>query len=439
MARLHWHLHCYGPCINGARRLRPSSLKRLILFVVAAALAVLVVHGLLGLLSTDLMQQAEVGLCPACYGRSLCGHLDYVSLVGWEKFHHVNSLMNVKNVLFAQLGQRMVVLKKLGHDAELLAADKLICAENISRHTCSVISDCGPTALPPGCSVPASANKLAERVTSLTPELVRGLAPMTYCPTQRLLRRMAEKYVEHWPGAPDLRSDEVMTMLYTLMVNEEPLILQTFPASEGWPFPVYFGACGRLTAQSYGGRTVADLFNADWQTRVDIAWQIMKIADQFTENASGFRLFWTDLDLSNLAVDDAGHVVVVDAEDIYVVDVQQIFEAKPPGWVTPHYHLHEECAESASCLRFNPDMFCTRADSDFNYYTACRALSHYGVDAYDHRGGLLHDPPPDVDAHDLRLLKFLLEECVKPTRTFARMYAKEQLLLLLSEMAGRSS
>lgn len=29
-----------------------------------------------------------------------------------------------------------------------------------------------------------------------------------------------------------------------------------FPNNEGWPFPVYYGSCGRVIVESYEGKTL---------------------------------------------------------------------------------------------------------------------------------------------------------------------------------------
>lgn len=54
--------------------------------------------------------------------------------------------------------------------------------------------------------------------------------------------------------------------------------------------------------------------------QVDIAYQILKIADQLTHNKDEFSLYFTDINSNNFVVDPSGKVTVVDAEDIVVVD-----------------------------------------------------------------------------------------------------------------------
>ena len=43
---------------------------------------------------------------------------------------------------------------------------------------------------------------------------------------------------------------------------------QTFPPSEGYPFPTYLGSCGRFTAVEYVGATLDKYYDAVWEERV---------------------------------------------------------------------------------------------------------------------------------------------------------------------------
>lgn len=70
------------------------------------------------------------------------------------------------------------------------------------------------------------------------------------------------------PHINKLNDVDKFTLLYTLAVNPEPIVLQAFPAGEGWPFPAYIGACGRMIAVENSGKTLRNYFRSDWSTRV---------------------------------------------------------------------------------------------------------------------------------------------------------------------------
>ena len=67
-------------------------------------------------------------------------------------------------------------------------------------------------------------------------------------------------------------------------------------------------------------------------SQVKFAHQVMKIAELFTNNDSGFRLYWIDMGLDNLAVTSSGQVKVIDAEHIVMVDRKKIEKGKT-GWL----------------------------------------------------------------------------------------------------------
>ena len=75
-------------------------------------------------------------MCPACFGENLCPelHAGRITLTNWTR-RTVSKVFNVKNVFHAELrlqegeasAAERVVLKKLGHDAELRQMDRNIC------------------------------------------------------------------------------------------------------------------------------------------------------------------------------------------------------------------------------------------------------------------------------------------------------------------------
>lgn len=100
--------------------------------------------------------------------------------------------------------------------------------------------------------------------------------------------------------------------------------MQTFRAEDGWPFPVYYGACGRIVAEEYVGRRLTTFYNEDFRVRALISHQLLKIAFQLTE-ASNFTLYLADVSADNFAVneDENYAVKVVDLENVIIVDKSQ--------------------------------------------------------------------------------------------------------------------
>ena len=59
-------------------------------------------------------------------------------------------------------------------------------------------------------------------------------------------------------------------------------------------------------------------------SQVDLAYQVLKIADYLTNNKEDFALYLIDVTFDNFVVDAAGKVKLVDLEDIIVVDKQAV-------------------------------------------------------------------------------------------------------------------
>lgn len=111
--------------------------------------------------------------------------------------------------------------------------------------------------------------------------------------------------------------------------NQKSFLLQSFPSDEGWPFAKYLGACGRMVAVNYVGEELWSYFTAPWEKRVDLAWQLMEIAEQLTNNDFEFALYLLDVSFDNFAVGPRdGKVIIVDAENVLVADKRLIKQSK---------------------------------------------------------------------------------------------------------------
>lgn len=57
-----------------------------------------------------------------------------------------------------------------------------------------------------------------------------------------------------------------------------------------------------MVAVNYVGEELWSYFNAPWEKRVDLAWQLMEIAEQLTNNDFEFALYLLDVSFDNFAV-----------------------------------------------------------------------------------------------------------------------------------------
>lgn len=368
----------------------------------------------------------EVDKCPACYGRSKCFELfdDNYELSGLSKYRTFD-MVNIRNVHFAthkRNGHR-IVLKKLAHYSEIKTVDDEICKDSFRK---------------PGCDLARTyvVTKTAQDIAKngLLPEHLKDTTFMFMCPTHRLLDRILEKYQEKFrPDGPFI-TDDYLQILYTAMVNPEPLILQTFPASEGWPFPSYLGACGRYVAIEHMGRPLGDFYNAPWHVRADLSYQVLVMAQKMT-NDPDWSLYWTDIAYDNYAVDDAMKLSVIDLENIIVVDKNAVKTAKKKGWDELAEAPFDDCiGHDPNCLTFDSEILCTHYEADHNYYSVCRnLLSQYAdVPSAGMMDGLLHDMPSY--AKDDWDLENLLNECARPTQPKGRIKTIYSLIEALKNL-----
>uniref|UniRef100_A0A9J8B2R0 Divergent protein kinase domain 2Ab n=1 Tax=Cyprinus carpio carpio TaxID=630221 RepID=A0A9J8B2R0_CYPCA len=263
--------------------------------------------------------------CPACFGTSWCRKFmnGQISFETWGRLRFLD-VFNVKNVFFAQYGEpregtRRIVLKRLGSNQELTDIDQKICKRATGRTRCDLIQAMYKTEFA----------RLNGDVRLLTPDVVEGWSDLVHCPSQRLLDRIVRRYAETKDSGSfllkNLKDTERMQLLMTLAFNPEPLVLQSFPSDEGWPFAKYLGACGRMVAVNYVGEELWSFFNAPWEKRVDLAKQLMDIAEQLTNNDFDFALYLLDVSFDNFAVGPRdGKVIVVDAENVVVADKRLI-------------------------------------------------------------------------------------------------------------------
>ncbi|CAN0169251.1 unnamed protein product [Lampetra planeri] len=397
------------------------------------------------LLGNPLKERRFVGAdaCPACFGVSWCRKFSAGQLVldSWHRLRFLD-FVNVKQVYFGHYddpreGRKAVVLKRLGSASELAALDRDICRDAAMGSSGSganliQVQQAGP---------PHQQQQQQQAVVPrlLTPAMVAGWSDMVHCPSQRLLDRVVRRYAEARDSGSVLLSHlhegERAELLLTLHFNPEPLVLQSFPADEGWPFPKYHGACGRLVVEALVGPTLWELWDAPWRRRADLAAQLLDLASQLSDNDLDYALYPLDVTPDNFAVGERdGRVVLVDAENVLVVDKRALRQEKPDGW-DKWYESGSEDSDDGDvgagggpnlvamdssppdgacegCLSFSRDALCTRAHHDHNFYAVCRSLLSPRSLWRGRRGGLLHSAPRAV-ASNGRLVR-LVERCADP-------------------------
>lgn len=195
--------------------MRPSlRLRRtrttLLLLACAVLLLLLAAASVLRVRRWDALALAELDSCPACYGVTMCPAFmaRRVSLT-WSVANLLN-LAGAKNVFLASLrddGDRVVVLKKLGHDHELAALDAALCGRGGSCHV--------------GEAVLRVSDLYTAVESALRAEEGRGVV---LCPSAVNLDKLLGKVLSRNKG---VSRRTVLANVWTLLnINAEPLVLQ---------------------------------------------------------------------------------------------------------------------------------------------------------------------------------------------------------------------
>ena len=198
---------------------------------------------------------------------------------------------------------------------------------------------------PDGCDVSHAANKaLMNSGTDWMTDYLKGVTNFTACPTDRLIEKIMDRYHEKL-DAVDMSARERIQLISTLMLNQEPVVFQTFPRSEGWPFPAYLGACGRFVAIESGLKPLHEFYDEPFTDRARLALKLLNIARKFTDNKSQYGIYFTNIGYGSFAVDQkTGDVLVVDGRTLMVVDLYQVKEDKKSDWDEPLYCKFEDCS-----------------------------------------------------------------------------------------------
>ncbi|XP_065575296.1 divergent protein kinase domain 2A-like [Artemia franciscana] len=369
--------------------------------------------------------------CPSCYGVNMCPAIitGEIRLVDWSQYT-IGRFMNARNVYFGDFRNSPVVMKKLGHDWELEELDNAICiASNLSV----------------GCEVNKAIRSLTKEVTDeiFVPDIGGGPSghidykiqtedigngsDFLHCSSSRKTQFIMDKILKKNHGQHQITIIENIITL--MMINEEALIGQAFPYEEGFPFPKYYGACGRLVIEELVNRTIADFVYSAWESRAAVAYRLLGLAERMTNISSNFSLYWTDVTEHNLGLDEKNNPLILDAENIIIVDLEEVETVRAGDWDVP---FTSEGVGCESCFSYNVDNLCYHAKTDHNIYALCHGLLSPGAFSHRYPQGLLYNIPEYV-LQKFPELPSLLEECKWPKNDGGRFKAATELMKILEE------
>jgi len=206
----------------------------------------------------------------------------------------------------------------------------------------------------------------------------------------------------------------------------------TFPPEEGWPFPSYFGSCGRLAAFNFSGPSLSSFIDSPWQIRVVLAIKLLQIANHLSNNSLRLGIYPTDWDADNISVEltvdgEVDRVVIVDLENIIVVNQTEIHGDEI------HAADNFGCEKDQDCFSYSPWDLCSHSMTDHNQHAVCSVLlapsPHSSLGSYK---CLLHSPPTGFISRHPHLLR-VLNECWRSKISGGRIEAAKKLEQMLMD------
>uniref|UniRef100_W5L1Y7 Divergent protein kinase domain 2B n=1 Tax=Astyanax mexicanus TaxID=7994 RepID=W5L1Y7_ASTMX len=306
--------------------------------------------------------------CNACVGTSICKKF-FKEEIRFEKWlssqldlPSANRTSYEGNYTCDSESWRPVVLSRLvsPHLHEL--ADKNICMSAGRRKSCSIEAVLRAT----------PRFQTWTRSNLLLPSMVQALAsPMLRCPSQRLLDRIVRRYFEVADvGSVQMKhftTKDKLRLLYTMAVNQQPLILQMFPGTEGWPFLRYHGSCGRLMVWA-GSGPLKKLYSSPLAQRADAAYQLLHITQSLACNSLRFHLYYTTASEDMFGIVEDGRVFITDASTIGIIDLQEGFHSEENPQAN---HSDVFSCLSGSCLQVPP---CESVRPSQSFTLLCRHI-----------------------------------------------------------------
>jgi len=260
-------------------------------------------------------------------------------------------VFNIKNVYFGvdnYNGQRLVV-KKLAHNSELLQFDKQSSLANLIKYNMSLISQ------------KLGVYDFKKVLQYLDIENLK-------CVSQRLIDLIFNKYSSSELDQNFL--DQNIHLFTVLQINSEPIVLKLFKKEEKWPFPFYYGSCGRVFVESFEGRTLDFYLHSPFLKRVKIAKILLESLFKLDANELDLSVYMLDLSFENVAFNEnTERVYFIDTENVVLVDKQLIREENP-YWNESFYYMEfDDCAGLGECLRYDVNEMCRNYFVDINFYS----------------------------------------------------------------------
>ncbi|KAI8486398.1 hypothetical protein Bbelb_358970 [Branchiostoma belcheri] len=377
---------------------------------------------------------AETGKCPACFG-------DTCKLLHRGHFQNVHSDRPLKKgaVSIGTVDGKTVIAKTLCAEHQWQKFERFICWVSSRRQVCNASSFILETMLVTDVVLKLPWLQEAWRICHVEK------SALSLCLPARFLQEVKQLYVDNESTEVDRIGRAFLTT--SLLLNVESVLLRYFStkSTTPWPFPKFYGACGRVILVEHAGRTLDTFMDFPWGVRADIAVQLLQLVDTLRGKDPDWVLFLTDVSFQNFAVDSRGRVRLIDLDDVMVIDRRISHEltemCNEQCYMDLHKKLLSDPYHCQDILRYTPMMYasiCARILSNHLKYPERRNWGETS-EANEEQStedkveellkGLLHDPPGEINGP----LEDALRQCVQETQPGGRLNAVLTLQQLLKK------
>ncbi|CAH1255157.1 C3orf58 [Branchiostoma lanceolatum] len=369
---------------------------------------------------------AEAEKCPACFGDT-CELLHRGNFV---KAHSGSDRYLKKGIVSTgKLGGVVVIAKILNEAGAWQRYERFICRTSPRPHMCNASSFILETVLVTDIALKLPWLREAWKISHAEK------SALSLCVSGRFLQEVKQLYVESEGTGKDSVGRAFLST--SLLLNEEAVLLRYFTTKSTtlWPFPKFYGACGRVIVVEHAGGTLDTFMDSPWEVRADIAVQLLQLIGTLIEKDPDWVLFFLDVSLQNFAVDSRGWARLIDLDDVMVIDRRTVVTHEEQAEM-----CNEQCymdfqqkllSDQYHCkdiLKYTPMMYasiCARLLSNLHKHPERRKwgeIREYneGQSAKEEERpdkGLLHDPPDEIRDP----LEGALGQCVHETEPGGRL------------------
>ncbi|XP_066274579.1 divergent protein kinase domain 2A-like [Branchiostoma lanceolatum] len=365
---------------------------------------------------------AEAEKCPACFG-------DTCELLHRGHFRKVHSDKPLKKgpVSIGNVDGTTAIAKALGEEEVWQRYDRYICRMASRPAKCnSSESFILETMLVTDAALKLGWLREAWRISH------KEKSTLSVCLSARFLHEVKQLYVESESAEVDSVGRAFLST--SLLLNEEAVLLRYFTTKSTtlWPFPKFYGACGRVIVVEHAGGTLDTFMDSPWEVRADIAVQLLQLIGTLLEKDPDWVLFFVDVSLQNFAVDSRGWVRLIDLDDVMVIDRRAVVTHEEQAemcneqcYMDFQQKLFSDQYHCKDILKYTPMMYasiCARLLSNLHKHPERRKWGETSEESEEQNvgdKGLLHDPPIEI----MGPLEGALGQCVQETEPGGRLNA----------------